>query len=337
MGSGRAMVLRAANLALELQDRPAPQARRGEAVVRLRASSVNYHDVLGLQGKIRGALYPRVPFSDGCGEVVAVGDDVTRVKPGDRVMPNFFAHWIAGPPTPEALTIVHGDQIDGCLQTHATFKDTALVAAPDHLSDVEAATLGCAGLTAWRSLVVDARVKPGDIVVAQGTGGVSLFALGFAKMLGATVILTSSSDEKLERGRELGADHTINYRSQDWARRVLEITDGRGADHLLDVGGPETLPAAIKAAKLGGFISVIGVLTGEEQPVFPLRAVMSKNLTVKGLTVGSRSDFDEMSKAVSAARYHPVVEQVFDLENAGEAISAMQARGHMGKLAIRIS
>jgi NADPH:quinone reductase-like Zn-dependent oxidoreductase len=336
MFESRAMLLTAPGAPLELHSRTLAAPARGEAIVRLAATSLNNHDLLGLNGLIRGALYPRVPFSDGCGEVVAVGDGVTEVQVGERVLPNFFARWIGGPPTPQALSVVYGDQVDGCLQTHGRFDAASLVLAPAHLSDIEAATLPCAGLTAWRSLMVDGKVRAGDVVVAQGTGGVALFALGVGKMVGATVIITSSSDEKLERVKALGADHTINYARENWPKRVLEITGGRGADHILDIGGPQTLPAAVRAAALDGFISVIGMLTGEEMSALPLRPVMSKNLTVKGLTVGSRADLAAFARAVSTAAYRPVVDQAFAMDETPDAVAAMSRHGRIGKLAIRI-
>jgi NADPH:quinone reductase-like Zn-dependent oxidoreductase len=321
---------------LELRERSLRAPGPDEAIVRLTATSLNFHDLVGVRGGLRGLPVPRVPFSDGCGEVTAVGDNVTRVKPGDRVIPNFFPRWIAGPPTPEALGVVYGDQIDGCLQTHAVLQAQSLVLAPPHLGDTQAATLGCAGVTAWRSLR-EADVTSGDTVVVQGTGGVSLYALLLAKALGARVIVTSSSDAKLERCGRLGADETINYATTpDWARRVLEITDGRGADHILDVGGQQTLPQSLRAARMGGAISVIGVLTGAEAAEVPVRAVMSKNLRIRGVTVGSRKDLEDLVRAMSANRLEPVLDSEIGLEEVPQALSRMERQGHFGKIAVRL-
>jgi len=334
-GVSKAMVLVGPG-ELALEARPAPTPATGEAVVRLRATSLNFHDLIGVKGGLRGLPLPRVPFSDGCGEVVAVGEGVKRVKPGDRVIPNFFVKWIAGPPTPEALALVYGDQLDGCLQTHARMSADSLVLAPEHLSDAQAATLGCAGVTAWRSLR-EAQVKAGDTVVVQGTGGVSLYALTLAKALGAQVIATSSSDAKLERCRRLGADETVNYAtSPEWSRRVLEITGRRGADHILDVGGQQTLPQSLKAVRLGGAISVIGVLTGAEAAEVPVRTVMSKNLRIGGVTVGSRMDLEGLARAMSVNRLEPVLDSEVALEDVPEALQRMERQGHFGKIVVRL-
>jgi NADPH:quinone reductase-like Zn-dependent oxidoreductase len=330
----RAMVLTAYAQPLTLEQREPRQPGPGEALLRVTATSVNYHDVIGCMGGIPRLPLPRVPFSDCAAEVEAVGPGVTRVKPGDRVSANFFPGWIGGRPEPSAMGVVFGDQIDGFVQSSATVPADSLVLAPAHLRDAEIATLGCAGLTAWRSVVVEAGIKAGDVVVVQGTGGVSVFAVGFAKMLGATVILTSSSDEKLEKGRALGADHLLNYRADpDWDRRVWEITGGRGADLVVDIGGADTFPRAVGASKMDGHVSIIGVLSGVT-PEFPLVQVMQKNLTVRGITVGNRTQFEAMNRALTAHQWRPPVDRVFELEAANDALALMQSKTHFGKIVI---
>jgi NADPH:quinone reductase-like Zn-dependent oxidoreductase len=334
MTQARAMVLSAYGQPLASEVREPRQPGPGEALIRVKATSVNFHDFVGVMGGIPRLPLPRVPFSDLCGEVEAVGDGVRRVAPGDRVSANFFPNWIGGRPEGQFMSPVFGDQVDGFLQTHATVRADALVKVPAHLSDAEVATLGCAGLTAWRSVVVEAATKAGDVVVVQGTGGVSVFALGFAKMLGATVILTSSSNEKLEHGRQLGADHLVNYRAEpDWDRKVTEITGGRGADLIVDVGGADTFPRAVKAAKIDGHISIIGVLSGVT-PEFPLAHVMSKNLTVRGITVGSRTQFEAMNRAIDTHGWRPTIDRSFPLEGANDALALMASKTHFGKIVV---
>lgn len=327
----------AGQLIREARDIPSP--RRGEALVKLSATSVNFHDVIRIRGGYPDLPLPIIPFSDGCGEVIEVGEDVTRVKPGDRVMPTFFPEWIAGPVNAWVRSTVYGDHIDGTLQSHLCTNAAALVTAPPHLDDLEAATLGCAGLTAWRSVITLGLAKPGDVVVIEGTGGVSLFALAFAKMAGAHAVVTSSSDEKLERARALGADDTINYHATpDWGGEVLRLTDGEGASHVIDIGGPDTLPQAIKAAKVGGRVSIIGARSGlEREPIFPVRTVMKKNVTLAGLSVGSRADFEAMVQAVHVNGLKPVIGAVLPVDRVIEAVELMESQKHFGKIAISIS
>lgn len=334
MTASRAMVLTANGQPLTLEQRDVGEPGPGEILLHVKATSCNYHDVVGVMGGIPRLPLPRVPFSDACAEVIAVGASVTRFKQGDRVAPNFFPGWVSGRPAPSFMGTVFGDQIDGFVRSHAIAPADALVHAPEHLTDAEVATLPCAGLTAWRSVVVEAQVKAGDVVVVQGTGGVSIFALGFAKMLGATVILTSSSDEKLEKGRALGADHLLNYRTDpEWDRGVMEITCGRGADLVVDVGGSDTFPRAVRASKLDGHVSIIGVLSGIT-PEFPLAQVMSKNLTVRGITVGSRTQFEDMNRAISAHQWRPTVDRTYPLEAANDALALMVSKTHFGKIVI---
>ena len=320
---------------LKLAERDIPKAGPGEIVIRMKAASLNYRDlatVAALHG-IRGQL-PLVPLSDGCGEVVEVGEGVTRVKLGDRVAPSFFQGWISGEPTMQALGTSVGGPIDGCAQDYMCLSAEGVSLAPANLSDEEVACLPCAGLTAWRALMVEGRVKPGDTVLVQGTGGVSIFALQFAKAAGAQVIVTSSSDAKLERARELGADMFINYaKTPDWATESRKLTGGRGVDHIVEVGGAETFQQSIMAARLGGHIAVIGLLSGMMKDL-NVAAIFSQNLKISGITVGSRTMFEEMTRAVEVNDIHPVIDKRFALEDAQEAFRTMESASHFGKIVL---
>ena len=319
-------------------ERPIPQPRAGELLLKIHATSLNYHDLVGIDGGIRGLPVPRVPCSDASATVLAVGEGVKHFAADDAVIPNFFLKWRSGPVARDMMSPVLGDQIDGALQTHLCLPAASVARAPAGLNHLEIATLGCAALTAWRSVVVEAQVQPGQTVVLQGTGGVSLAALAFAKMLGARVILTSSSDAKLARAKELGADVLINYRTTpDWSAAVLAATGGEGAHLVVEVGGGETLAQAVKASRLGGHISVIGILTGYQAASFPLAMVMSKNLTVRGITVGSVANLEAMCRAIEFNGYRPVIDQIFDLDHAHEAVATMKKQGHFGKIVIRIA
>ena len=333
----RAMVQAQSGEPITAVERDVPELRRGEALLRMRASCLNYHDLLGIGGRIPGLSYPRVPLSDGCGEVVAVGNDVERIAVGDRVAPCFLPHWIGGPPTPEARRAILGDTCDGCLQQYLCIAADSLVKVPAHLSDLEAATLPCAALTAWRSVAIDAGTRAGDTVLVQGTGGVAIFALQFAKALGATVIVTSSSEAKLERAAALGADHGIDYRTTpDWAKRVQELTVGRGVDLVVEGGGAGTFPQSVQAAALGGHVSVIGVLAGMGDAELSIGQVMQKNLRIEGVTVGSRSDFEAMCRAIEGRSIRPVISDVFSMDEVPKGLDLMERGGHFGKIAIAI-
>ena len=320
---------------LKLAERDVPKAGPGQIVVRMKAASLNYRDlatVAALHG-VRGGL-PLVPLSDGCGEVVEVGEGVTRVKQGDRVAPSFFQGWLSGEPTMQALGTSLGGPIDGCAMDYMCLSADGVSRAPSNLSDEEVACLPCAGLTAWRALMVEGRVKPGDTVLVQGTGGVSIFALQFAKAAGARVIVTSSSDAKLERARELGADMFINYaKTPDWATESRKLTGGRGVDHIVEVGGAETFQQSIMAARLGGHIAVIGLLSGMMKDL-NVAAIFSQNLKISGITVGSRTMFEDMSRAVEANDIHPVIDKRFGLEDAQEAFRTMESASHFGKIVL---
>jgi NADPH:quinone reductase-like Zn-dependent oxidoreductase len=314
--------------------RPEPAAR--ELVVRVHAVSLNYRDLLHVLGYADRDRWPLVPCSDGAGEVVAVGREVTRFRVGDRVAGAFFQGWNAGPITAEVMETALGGRLQGMLAQYAVLaEDGAMKVLPDW-SFEQAATLPCAALTAWNALVTQGRLAAGETVLALGTGGVSLFALQIAKLHGARVILTSSSDAKLERARALGADDTINYVSHpDWEKRVLELTGGRGVDHVVEVGGAGTLEKSCLAARHGGSVWLIGVLTGFQATINPLQ-VLQKSLRVQGIYVGSAGMFRAMSAAFGANRLEPVIDRVFAFKDAPDAFRAMQAAGHFGKLVVRV-
>lgn len=321
---------------LRLARRPVPQPGPGQVLLRMKAASLNYRDLLTIRGGYGSRLpLPLVPLSDGCGEVVAVGAGVTRVKIGDRVAPSFFQNWICGEAPAEVHQSALGGPNDGCLAEYMLLDQEGVVLAPAHLSDAEVATLPCAGLTAWRAVVVDARVKPGDSVLVQGTGGVALFALQFAKMNGCEVILTSSSDEKLERARALGADHLINYRRHpDWSRELRRIRP-EGVDLVIELGGAGTLGQSLKSVRNGGHIAIIGVLAGaaRELAIFDIIRTRAR---LEGVSVGNRGEFEAMCRAIALHRMQPVIDRVFPMERAVEALELMAAGGHFGKICLEI-
>jgi NADPH:quinone reductase-like Zn-dependent oxidoreductase len=307
---------------------------RGEIRVRIRASSLNYHDYLVVVG---GIPTPdgRIPMSDGAGEVTAVGEGVTEFAVGDAVVSTFFPNWLDGRAIPGGFAGVPGDGADGYAVEDVVAPVSAFTRAPAGWSHAEAATLTCAGLTAWRALVTEGGIKPGDTVLVQGTGGVSVFALQFAKAAGATVIATSSSDAKLERLKALGADHLINYRSvSDWGQAAAKLTGG-GVDHVVEVGGAGTLPESIAAARIGGHISLIGVLAGYAGPV-PTVQLMAKQLRLIGITVGTRREQEDMVKAVEANGIRPVIDRHFPLAELGAAFRHQESGAHFGKIVVDI-
>ena len=321
--------------ALHLAERPDPEPGPGQVLVRMRASAINYRDLLNiLDPPARGITYPRIPNSDGAGEVVALGHGVTHFAVGDRVAGAFFQAWAAGGITGAAMASALGGPVDGVLAEYAVLEEEGLVAVPDHLSFEEAATLPCAGLTAWHILIEMGRLKAGDTVLLLGTGGVSIFALQFAVLAGARAIVTSSSDEKLARAAELGAWRTINYRANpDWEQEVADLTEGRGVDLVAEVGGPGTLEKSIEAVRIGGSIGLVGVLTGGE--INPT-GVMRKSIRLQGIYVGSRAMFENMNRAISAHQLKPVIDRRFAFDEARAAYHHMQAAGHFGKIVIGI-
>ena len=306
---------------------------RGELRVRLHASSLNYHDY-GVVSRDGWLADGRIPMSDGAGVVEAVGDSVTEFLAGDRVVSCFFPTWQDGPATIGSFTSVPGDGVDGYAREVVNVAATAFTRAPKGFSHAEAATLTTAGLTAWRALVVEGGIKAGDTVLVLGTGGVSIVALEFAKLMGASVVVTSSSDEKLERARGLGADHTINYRRhEDWGTRVRDWTGGRGVDHVIEVGGPGTLPQSIAAVRVGGHIALIGVLTGRGGEV-PTAALMVKQARLQGIIVGSRREQADMIRAIDATGYRPVIDRSFALDQIAEAFRFQASGAHFGKICL---
>jgi NADPH:quinone reductase-like Zn-dependent oxidoreductase len=317
-------------------ERPDPKPSYGQALVKIKAASLNFRDLLVVKGAYSRNLPPGlVPCSDGAGEVVEIGEGVTRVKPGDRVAGIFMQTWISGELDEGKAKSALGGAIDGVLAEYVLFQEDGLVRVPEHLSYEEAATLPCAAVTAWNGLITSGGLKPGDTVLVLGTGGVSIFALQFAKISGARVIATSSSDEKLKRVKELGASDVINYKSvPDWEKKVLEITGRRGVDHVVEVGGAGTLPKSLRAVRMGGHISLIGVLTGAGE-ANPLPAVM-KNIRIQGIYVGSREMFEAMNSAITFNQLHPVIDRVFSFEETKEAFGHMESGAHFGKVVIRL-
>jgi NADPH:quinone reductase-like Zn-dependent oxidoreductase len=321
---------------LELVDLPDPKAPGpGEITVRIRASSLNYHDYAVVTGLIPGRE-GRIPMSDGAGEVTAVGEGVRDFAVGDLAVSTFFPDWLDGEPMEGGFNRVPGDGIDGYACEMVTAPATWFTHAPRGWSAAEAATLTCAGVTAWRALVVNGRVKSGDVVLVQGTGGVSIYALQIAKAAGATVVATSSSDAKLERLKAMGADHLINYKSEPkWGSAARAATGGRGVDHVVEIGGAGTLPQSVASARVGGHIAVIGILAGLAGP-FPANLLMGKQIRMIGLTVGSRRQQLDMVRAVEAAPYKPVLDQHFPLAGLGEAFRRQESGAHFGKIVVDI-
>ncbi len=318
-------------------ERDTPRPGPGQVLVRMRAASLNYRDLMIATGRYGGGppAPDLVPLSDGAGEVAELGEGVDRVAVGDRVAGTFFARWFAGEISSEDHRHALGGSAPGVLSEFRLFEQDALVRVPAHLSFEEAATLPCAGLTAWNALFAHRPLIPGETVLVLGTGGVSVFALQFARAAGARVIVTSSSDEKLERVRAMGASDCINYRdTPDWTKAVMRLTDGRGVDHVVEVGGAGTLPNSIAAARSGGCVHLIGVLTGGQIDPMPL---LFRSVTLRGVFVGSRSMFEAMNRAIGAAALRPVIDQVFAFEDAPAAYRALQGARHVGKIVISLA
>jgi NADPH:quinone reductase-like Zn-dependent oxidoreductase len=324
---------------LKRAERADPKVQARQILVRIQAASLNFRDLMIARGLYAGgaAAVNTIPLSDGSGEVVAIGADVKRFRVGDRVASTFFRGWIDGRPPAGPLTALGASPTDGVLADLVAFDERDAVAVPAHLTAEQAATLPCAGLTAWHALIENGRVAPGETVLLIGTGGVSIFALQFARLAGARVVVISSSDEKLARARALGAEGCINYRTTpEWDSEVLRLTQGLGVDHVIEVGGAGTLGRSMASVAVNGRIQLIGVLTGRGgEPASPY-ALLGKQATVQGVFVGSRGQFERMNAAITAHRLVPVIDRVFDFDEAPAAYRHLEKAAHFGKVVIRL-
>lgn len=318
----------------QLSEAEMPQPGPGQVLVRVRAVSLNYRDLVLAQSADRPQ--PVVPCSDGAGEVVALGAGVHRVQVGDRVAGIFFQTWLDGPLYDEVHQHALGGAIDGMLSEYAVLSEHGVVKLPDYLTFEEAACLPCAGVTVWNGLFEQGRLRPGQTVLLQGTGGVSILGLQLAKATGARVIITSSSDEKLTRARELGADETINYRTTpDWEEEVQRLTGSLGADHVVEVGGAGTLEKSLGATRASGHIAFVGVLAGRSAPI-ATGLLLTKSLRLTGIYVGSRAMFERLLGALTQNQLHPVIDRVFELAEAPAALAYLQSGAHFGKVVVRL-
>jgi len=321
-----------------ISSRPAPLPCPGEVRIKMKASALNYRDLIvperGYGSRMKSL--PLIMLSDGVGIVESLGEGVKQLRVGDRVCPLFFQSWMGGGgPDKKNLSLSLGCELDGTMAEFMVLPEGGVALAPVHLDDMEAASLPTAAVTAWRALVTEGNVRPGDKVLVQGTGGVSLFALQFAKMLGAHVIIISSSDDKLLKVRAMGADETINYRSfPEWGKRVREIAGGDGVDHIVEVGGQGTLPQSLRAIRTGGTISLIGVLAGGKMDI-PLGPIVTRHVRMQGITVGSRKDFNNMVRAITQNRLHPVIDRIFAFNEIRLALEYLSSGQHFGKITIR--
>lgn len=323
---------------LKIEERDIPEPKKYEVLIKLKSASLNYRDLLIVEGKYNPKMkLPVIPLSDGVGEVVALGEGVEKFRLKERVSPIFAPNWLAGEPTYEAVRKSLGGPLDGTLCEYMVMPESALVKVPEHLTDEEAATLPCAAVTAWSALFVYGNLKPGQYVVVLGTGGVSVFALQFAKLAGARVIVTSSSDEKLAKMEKLGADFFINYQKKpEWSKEVRKITQMRGADYIIEVGGANTLAESLKAVRMGGTISLIGVLAGSTGEL-SLLPILMQNVRVQGILVGSREAFEKMNEAISTHKLKPVVDQIYNFRDFPEALRHLKEQKHTGKICIKIA
>jgi len=332
----RAMILRQGGMENIAKSEVAElgQPSRGEIAVRLHANSLNYHDYAVVTGAIKAAP-DRILLSDGAGEVVAVGEGISEFSVGDSVVSTFLPPWTDGPPSILGTAQVPGDGIDGYARDAVVAPANAFTPVPKGYSHIQAATLPTAALTAWRALVADGPLEAGQSVLVQGTGGVSLFALQFAKARGATVIATSSSDAKLERLKSLGADHVINYTANPkWGSTARELSGG-GVDHVVEVGGADTLPQSIAATKVGGHIAMIGIMAGWQGTV-PIAALIGKQIRLQGITVGSRRHQLDMIAEIERHGIEPIIDRTLPLEELADAFRYQESGGHFGKIAISI-
>lgn len=323
-----------ANLRLSTRAEPVPGP--GQVLVKMKASSLNYRDLVVPErgyGQYTGNL-PLIPVSDGVGTVSAVGPGVHRLAVGERVCPTFFQRWLAGEPDLERLTQSLGGPVDGTMAEFMCLSEEGVVKVPEHLSDLEAATLPCAALTAWSALVTCSATGPGDHVLVQGCGGVALFAVAFAKLLGAHVTVISSSDERIERVKQLGAGAAINYRAvPEWAKATRDITGGRGYDLILELGGEKTLPQSLHCIRPGGTVAMIGILSGSAMAA-SLGSIITRQVRLQGVTVGHRDGFEAMLRAIQQHRLKPVVDRVFAFEELKEAFAYLKSGAQYGKICI---
>ncbi|WP_446741871.1 zinc-dependent alcohol dehydrogenase family protein [Silvibacterium acidisoli] len=322
---------------LEMAERPDPQPGPGEVLIAVKAVSLNYRDLMVVEGRYNPKMeLPRIPCSDGAGEVLAIGEGVSSVKVGDRVAGIFMQNWIDGKPAAAKQKGALGGDVDGMLAEKVILHEPGVVKVPDHLTWEEASTLPCAGVTAWNAVVRTGQIRSCDTVVIQGTGGVSIFALQFARLAGARVIGTSSSEEKLAKAKDLGLDAGFNYRKNpEWAKWVMQETNGVGADLVVEVGGAGTFGQSLKAVRTGGTVAQIGVLSQTSEPV-PIGPILMSQIRVQGIYVGSRADFEEMNAAIALHRLQPHIHEVFPFKNAPGAFQAMAGGSHFGKLVIAL-
>jgi NADPH:quinone reductase-like Zn-dependent oxidoreductase len=319
---------------LNIVDRPIPELGSNQVLVKMHAWSLNYRDLMTLTGRYNPRLQlPQVPLSDGAGEIVATGSEVKNFKIGDRVISTFFERWISGETMDDKVKTALGAGGKGVLAEYVALHEDGVIAAPNHLTYVEAATLPCSALTAWNALVVEAKIKAGDTVLTLGTGGVSIFALQFALLNGARIIITSSSDEKLAKARDMGASYTVNYKKiPDWGKHIRMLTGGRGVDLVVEVGGAGTFSQSLAALKRGGHLSLIGVLAHKnEANIVP---VLMNGIRVQGIFVGSKETFFGMNAAIAMHQLHPVIDRTFAFDDVREAFKLMEAGKHFGKICI---
>ena len=321
---------------LKPSSRPKPEVGPGQVLVRMKASSLNFRDLLVPErgyGSHTGTL-PLIPLSDGVGVVSDIGPGVRRVAVGDRVCPTYFQRWTSGEPDLERLTQSLGGPVDGTMAEYMCLSEEGVVKVPAYLTDIEAATLPCAALTAWSALTICGKVKPGDRVLVQGCGGVALFAVAFAKLLGAHVTVISSSAERIERVKALGADAAVNYRTTpEWAKATRDITSGRGYDFIFELGGEKTLPQSLRCIRPGGTVAMIGVLTGGAMAA-SLGFVVTRQVRLQGVTVGHRDGFETMVRALEQHKIKPVVDRVFAFEELKEAMAHLKSGAQFGKVCI---
>jgi len=318
-------------------DRPMPSPGYRQVLVKVAACSLNFRDLAIVLGRYRfPSKADLVPLSDGAGEVVAVGDGVTRFKAGDRIASCFFQRWSGGRAEPDTQASALGGALDGMLAEYAVLEEDGVVRVPDHLSLEEAATLPCAAVTAWHALVEHGRTIPGSRVLVQGTGGVSIFALQLAKLHGAEIAIISSSDDKLARAKAMGATHLVNYKtSPEWDKALLDKLGGTGVDQVVEVGGSGTLTRSVNVLRVGGCVSLIGVLAGPAE--FNPSAILPKRANLQGISVGSRQMFEAMNRAIGVNGLRPIIDKVFGFGDAREAYKHLQSGAHFGKVVIRVS